>query len=160
MAHSKHATHLKPRNLFHVLCSLKMCDISLRALFPLTAFKNARNPKFVRNLSQRLFLGVPVRGTEIWKNLSKFEQRQFPDKFRQISTNFCQISVRLTGTPKNNRWDKFRTNLGFRAFLKAVRGKRVRNPEELRMLVAPSRASQRACQLPYLPTQTSWAASP
>ena len=42
---------------------------------PLTAFKNARNPKFVRNLSQRLFLGVPVRGTEIWKNLSKFVQK-------------------------------------------------------------------------------------
>ena len=48
---------------------------ALRTLFLLTAFKNARNPKFVRNLSQRLFLGVPVRGTEIWKNLSKFEKR-------------------------------------------------------------------------------------
>ena len=41
----------------------------LRTLFPLTAFKNARNPKFVQNLSQRLFWGVPVTGAEIWKNL-------------------------------------------------------------------------------------------
>ena len=47
----------------------------LRALFPLTAFKNARNLKFVQNLSQRLFWGVPVRGTEIWKNLSKFVRK-------------------------------------------------------------------------------------
>ena len=38
-----------------------------------------------------------------------------------------QISVPLTGTPKNNRCDKFWANLGFRAFLNAVRGKRVRN---------------------------------
>ena len=37
---------------------------------PLTAFKNARNPKFVQ-----IVLGVPVRGTEIWKNLSKFEKQ-------------------------------------------------------------------------------------
>ena len=43
----------------------------LRNLFPLTAFKNAPNPKFVQNLSQRLFLGVPVRGPKFAKNLSK-----------------------------------------------------------------------------------------
>ena len=60
----------------------------LRTLFPLTAFKNARNPKFVRNLSQRLFLGVPVRGTEIWKNLSKFVRKLPFFKFRQIFPNF------------------------------------------------------------------------
>ena len=61
---------------------------ALRTLFPLTAFKNARNPKFVRNLSQRLFLGVPVRGTEIWKNLSKFVRKLPFFKFRQIFPNF------------------------------------------------------------------------
>ena len=44
----------------------------------------------------------------------------------QIFDKFFQISVPLTGTPQSNRWDKFWTNLGFRAFLKAVRGKRVR----------------------------------
>ena len=38
------------------------------------------------------------------------------------------MSVPLTGTPQNNCWEKFCTNLGFRALLNAVRGKRVRNP--------------------------------
>ena len=55
-------------------------------------------------------------------------------------SKICQdlIPVRLTGTPENNRWDKFWTNLGFGAFLNAVRGKRARrflrgfcNPEIL-----------------------------
>ena len=45
----------------------------------------------------------------------------------QIFDKFFQIFVPLTGTPKNNRWDKFWTTLGFRAFLNAVRGKRARN---------------------------------
>ena len=103
-----------------------LCRHDLRTLFPLTAFKNARNPKFVQNLSQRLVWGVPVRGTEIWKNLSKIV-RKLPF-LSQISDKFFQISVPLTGTPQNNRWDKFWTNLGFRAFLKAVRGKRVVPP--------------------------------
>ena len=44
----------------------------LRNPFPLTAFKNAPNPKFVPNLSQRLFFfGVPVRGSKICENLSE-----------------------------------------------------------------------------------------
>ena len=86
--------------------------VDLRTPFPLTAFKNARNPKFVQNLSQRLFWGVPVRGTEIWKKFVKIWKTVI---FGQILTNFFQISVPLTGTPQNNRWDKFWTNLGFRA---------------------------------------------
>ena len=99
--------------------------LNLRTLFPLTAFKNVRNPKFVQNLSQRLFWGVPVKLTEIWKNLSNLSENY---RFSNFDT-FFQISVPLTGTPQNNRWDKFWTNFGFRAFLKAVRGKRVRNPK-------------------------------
>ena len=38
--------------------------------------------------------------------------------------NFFQVFDPLIGTPKKNRWDKFWTNLGFGAFLNAVRGKR------------------------------------
>ena len=34
---------------------------------------------------------------------------------------FFQIFVPLTGTPKNHRWDKFWTNLGFRAFLEVAK---------------------------------------
>ena len=57
--------------------------------------------------------------TKICQNL----KTTISDKFWQILTNFWQIS----GTPKNNRRDKFWTNLGFGVFLNAVRGKRVRN---------------------------------
>ena len=81
--------------IFRLTSLLLNCAENLRTLFPLTAFKNAPNPKFVQNLSQRLFLGVPVRGTEICKKFA----------------------------PKNNRWGKFWTNLGFGAFLNAVRRK-------------------------------------
>ena len=43
----------------------------LRAPLPLTAFKDAPNPKFVQNLSQRLFLRVPVRRTGICPKIVK-----------------------------------------------------------------------------------------
>ena len=96
----------------------------LRTLFPLTAFKNARNPKFVQNLSQRFpsdcflsFLSGGLKFGKICQNLSENYRFSNFDKF-------FQISVPLTGTPQNNRWDKFWTNLGFRAFLKAVRGEK------------------------------------
>ena len=59
--------------------------------------------------------------------MEKFVKNLKNGNFRTIFDKFFQISVPLTGTPQNNRWDKFWTNLGFRAFLKAVRGKRVRN---------------------------------
>ena len=47
--------------------------------------------------------------------------------------NFLQIFDPLTGTPQNNRWDKFGTNLGLGAVLKAVRGKRFckTNPQQI-----------------------------
>ena len=56
---------------------------------PLTAFKNAPNPK---------------------------------------SVDFLQRSNPHDRDPQNNRWGKFWTNLGFGAFLNAVRGERVRKP--------------------------------
>ena len=34
--------------------------VELRTLFPLTAFKNFPNPKFVQNLSRRLFFRAPI----------------------------------------------------------------------------------------------------
>ena len=63
----------------------------LRTFFPLTAFKNARNPKFVQKSKicpSDCFGGVPVRGTEIWKNLSKFVRKLPFLKFGQIFPNF------------------------------------------------------------------------
>ena len=65
----------------------------LRTLFPLTAFKNAPSPKFVQNLSWRLFFGVPIRGTQICQ---KFVENLKSVNFR---TNF-------------HIFDKFLTNLG------------------------------------------------
>ena len=88
------------------------------------SIQNAPNPKFVQNLSQPLFLGVPVRGSKICQNL--LENHRF-----QILTNSSQILDPLTGPPQNNRWDKFWTNLGFGAFLNDVRGKRFRNSRGL-----------------------------
>ena len=66
-------------------------SVVLRTLFPLTAFKNARDPKFAQNSSQRLFWGVPVRGTEIWKIVSKFV-RKLPFFF-QFLTNFTLVAL-------------------------------------------------------------------
>ena len=81
-------------------------------------------PKFVPTIAFRGFnQGDP--------NLSKICR-----KFENLSGNcrfFFFFNFRhdkfgspLIGTPKNNRRDKFWTNLGFGAFLNAVRGKRVR----------------------------------
>ena len=98
-----------------VFCQFLPGEIGLRTLFPLTEFKNAPNPKFVQNLSQRLFLGVPVRGTgscqKKWSNLSdKFLTNSNPPDWNPQKQSLGQIL------------DKF----GVRGFLNAVRGKRVR----------------------------------
>ena len=82
-----------------------------KPLSPLTAFnKNAPSPKFVKNVLENVL-----------ENLSG--NCRFSN-FRQI---FDKFGVPLIGTPENNRQDKFLTNLGFGAFLNAVRGKRVRS---------------------------------
>ena len=53
----------------------------LRTLRNLRAFKNAPNPKIVRDLSRRLFLGSPIRVTRICQ---KFVQKLKTIVFRQI----------------------------------------------------------------------------
>ena len=76
----------------------------MRTLFPLTAFKNARNPKFVPAICpSNCFGGFQSGGLkfgEICRNLSENYRFSNFDKF-------FQISVPLTGTPQNNCWDKF-----------------------------------------------------
>ena len=64
--------------------------VGLRTLFSLTAFKNAPNPKFVQNLSRRLFFGVPIRGSQICQ------------KFVENLSGNCCFQI----------FDKFLTNLG------------------------------------------------
>ena len=105
---------------------LEICHV-LRTLRPLTAFKNAPNPKFVKNLSRRLFFGVPIRGTQICQKFVKIlKNDNFRTKVFQIFDRCLANWAPLIGTPKNNRRDKFLTNLGFGVFLNAVSGRRVR----------------------------------
>ena len=54
--------------------------------------------------------------------------------FRQILTNFRQNFDPLAGTPKNNRWDKFWTNLGFGAFFECCKGKKVSQGKGVKVL--------------------------
>ena len=55
---------------------------------PLQPSKNARNPKFVQNLSRRLFWGVPVRGTEFGKICQNLSENYRFSNFGQIFPNF------------------------------------------------------------------------
>ena len=57
--------------------------------------------------------------------------------------NFKQVSVPLNGALKNNRRDKFWTDLGFGAFMNAVRGRKVRNPRANNFLIARCKMSSR-----------------
>ena len=53
-------------------CLGYVCNRCLRTPFPLTAFKNAPNRKFVQNLSRGCFWGFQSGGLEFVKILSKF----------------------------------------------------------------------------------------
>ena len=66
-------------------------DIFLTCLAkPLSPYSIQKRPEpqFAQNLSQRLFFGVPARGSNICKTLSKFKKPQFSDKFWQIFSKF------------------------------------------------------------------------
>ena len=85
---------------------------------PLQPSKTPETPNLSKICPSDCFGGFQSGGLKFGKicqNLSENYRFSNFDKF-------FQISVPLTGTPQNNRWDKFWTNLGFRAFLKAVRG--------------------------------------
>ena len=93
--------------------------------FPFSPLQRSKTPE-TPNLSKICpsdcfggFQSGRLKFGKICQNLSENYRFSNFDKF-------FQISVPLTGTPQNNRWDKFWTNLGVRAFLKAVRGKRAR----------------------------------
>ena len=92
---------------------------------PLQPSKTPETPNLSKICPSDCFGGFQSGGLKFGKTCQKFEKN---GNFRTNFDKFFQISVPLTGTPQNNRWDKFWTNLGFRAFLKAVRGKRVRKP--------------------------------
>ena len=90
---------------------------------PLQPSKTLETPNLSKICPSDCFGGFQSGGLKFGKICQNLKNGNFRTNFDK----FFQISVPLTGTPQNNRWDKFWTNLGFWAFLKAVRGKRVRN---------------------------------
>ena len=126
---SQHKQNQRMRSFAEVPCCTSLAPLvsrasrlHLEALFPLTAFKNAPNPKLVSNLSQQLFLRFPVRGD--W-NLAKICQTLSENSFFLEFWHIFDTCQSPWQEPwKTIAWDKFWTNLGFRAFLNAVRGKR------------------------------------
>ena len=93
--------------------------------FPLTAFKNARNPKLVQNLSQRLFLGVPVRGPKVWKN--NCQNLSENDGFTNFD-NFFFILGPLTGTPQKQALGQILDKFGVPGVIECCKGKKVSQP--------------------------------
>ena len=114
------------RPLFRRRLRIELQPQGLRTSGPLT-LKNALNPKFVRNLSRRLFFGVPIRGARICQklveNLMK-KKETFSGNFQIFDYVLTNSPPPLIGIPKNNRREKFWTSLGFRASLNAARGRR------------------------------------
>ena len=111
-------TKLSPKVLIRKHFEIKTCE----PFSPLQRSKTPETPNLSKICRSDCFWGFQSGGLKFGKicqNLSENYRFSNFDKF-------FQISVPRTGTPKNNRCDKFWTNLGFRAFLNAVRGKRVR----------------------------------
>ena len=106
---------------------------------PLASFSIQKRPErqfFVSKMCpDDSFSGFQSGGPNFVKkfveNLSNDNFRaNFQQIFDRFSTDFRQIFDKIwvllqIGTPKNNRRDKLLTNLGFGAFLNAVRGRRV-----------------------------------
>ena len=73
-------------------------------------------------------------------------------KNSNFRTNFDKCQSPRLEPQKNNRRDKFWTNLGFGAFLNAVRGKRVRNLTALSGIDAPYPLTTSICSTPICST--------
>ena len=95
---------------------------------PLQHSKTPRTPNLSKVCPDDCFSGFQSGGPKFVKNLSNNWKLAISGQIFKFSANFWQIWVPLIRTPKNNQRDKFWTNLGFGAFLNAVRGKRVRKP--------------------------------
>ena len=90
-----------------------LCGMACKRSRPLTAFKCPPNPKFVQNRFSGSNQGDP--------NLSKIRPNiEKKDCFRTYSSIFGEFWGPSVANLKINRWRKFWTNLGFRAFLNAV----------------------------------------
>ena len=102
----------------------------MRTLFPLTAFKNAPNPKFVKNLSRRLFFGVPIRGTQICQkfveNLKICPEIVVFQIFDKFLTNLGPPDWNPEKQSSGQIFDKF----GVRGIFECCKGKKGSQREE------------------------------
>ena len=131
------------RFLFNLCCArLLVCFFSclLACLLALSlSLSRIANPFSPHSIQKRpepqicpsdCFWGFQSGGLEFSDKICQNLSENYRFLFFCFWQNFDNFSPR-TGTPQNNRWDKFWTNLGFGAFLNAVRGKRVRNSRSL-----------------------------
>ena len=121
-----------------------LVTLSCEPFSPLQPSTTPETPNLSKICPSDCFGGFQSGGLKfekICQNLKNGNSRTNFDKF-------FQISVPLTGTPQNNRWDKFWTKLGFRAFLKAVRGKRVRKPCPMHARYKKRRTGKGCCKYP------------
>ena len=100
------------------MCSF--CAQSCEPSSPLQHSKKPRTPNLSKNCPNDCFSGFQSKGPKFVK------KGHFPANFFKLSGQFLTNLVPLIRTPKNNRRDKFWTNLGFGAFSNAVRGRRAR----------------------------------
>ena len=102
------------------ICTNKVFSFttSCEPLTPLQPSKTPETPNLSEICPSDCFWGFQSGGLKFVKICQNLSENYRFSNFDE----FFQISVPLTGTPKNNRWDEFR------AFLKAARGKRVRKP--------------------------------
>ena len=94
-----------------------------------------RTPDLSKICPSYCFGGFQSGGQKFEKNCQNLSENYGCSNF----DNFFQILDPRTGTPKNHRWDKFWTNLGFGAFWNAVRGRRFR---ESRFAIRPTLDSE------------------
>ena len=98
-----------------------LCEFP-RNLFPLTAFKNAPNPKFVQNLSQRLFLGgFQSGGQKFVKNCQNLSENYDFSNFNNFFTNFRPPDWNPQKQSLGQILDKF----GARGVFESCMGKKV-----------------------------------
>ena len=92
-------------------CETCKWSLGLRYLFRLNSIKKRPEPQICPKFVPAIVFGGFQSGDQKFENkLSKFEVRNLQTNFDKFFQNFDP----LTGTPKNNRWDKFWTNLGVR----------------------------------------------
>ena len=110
--------HKTPSNKLFLKNLLEAVSRIANPFPPLQPSKTPETPNLSKICPSDCFGGFQSGGLKFGKICQNLKN----GNFRTIFDKFFQISVPLTGTPQNNRWDKFWTNLGFRAFFEGCKG--------------------------------------